>query len=74
MFILKAKPLDAPQSGSPPGQVLGVDKGRGILIQTGEGALAAETLQYGAKKALEWRVFLNGARNFAGARLGQAEV
>ena len=74
LFILKAEPLDAPQSGSPPGQVLGVDKGRGILIQTGEGALAAETLQYGAKKALEWRVFLNGARNFAGARLGQAEV
>jgi methionyl-tRNA formyltransferase len=69
LFILKAEPVDAP-AAAPPGQVLGIDKGRGILIQTGEGALAAAALQYRAKKALEWRAFLNGARNFVGSRLG----
>jgi methionyl-tRNA formyltransferase len=53
-----------------PGTVLGVDKGRGILVQTGSGILAVRMLQYQAKKALEWRAFLNGARNFIGARLG----
>jgi methionyl-tRNA formyltransferase len=57
-------------SGSPAGLVLGVDKRRGILVQTGNGVLALKVLQYQAKKALEWRAFLNGARNFIGACLG----
>jgi methionyl-tRNA formyltransferase len=55
-----------------PGLVLGIDKGRGILVQTGRGVLALKTLQYQARKALEWRVFLNGARNFIGACLGSS--
>jgi methionyl-tRNA formyltransferase len=57
-------------SGSPPGLVLGVDKRRGILVQTGNGILVLKILQYQARKALEWRAFLNGARNFIGACLG----
>jgi methionyl-tRNA formyltransferase len=52
-----------------PGTVLGIDRGLGILIQTGDGVLAVSRLQYAAKKALAWRDFLNGARDFIGARL-----
>jgi methionyl-tRNA formyltransferase len=56
--------------GAVPGTVLGVDRNRGILVQTGEGALAVSALQYQAKKALDWRAFLNGVRDFTGRRLG----
>jgi methionyl-tRNA formyltransferase len=53
-----------------PGEVLGKDKDKGILIQTGGGVLAVSQLQYQGKKAMEWKAFLNGARNFIGAKLG----
>jgi methionyl-tRNA formyltransferase len=74
LYILKASVLP-PGEGpgrppEPPGTVLGVDRDLGILVQTGNGALAVSALQYGGKKALEWRSFLNGARNFIGKRLG----
>jgi methionyl-tRNA formyltransferase len=61
----------APASSMPalPGLVLGVDKNRGILVQTGEGILRITRLQYRTKKALQWQVFLNGARDFIGSRL-----
>jgi methionyl-tRNA formyltransferase len=63
--------VPAEQSGlAEPGRVLGVDKRRGILVQTGDGVLAVTRLQYRAKKALDWRAFLNGARGFTGSRLG----
>jgi len=52
------------------GTVLGIDKGSGILVQTGDGLLALRVLQYETKKALDWRSFLNGARDFIGSRLG----
>jgi methionyl-tRNA formyltransferase len=52
-----------------PGTVVGIDKGSGILIQTGDGVLAVSRLQYAAKKALAWGAFLNGARDFIGTRL-----
>ena len=68
LFILKASAMDT--GPGTPGLVLGIDKGRGILVQTGEGALAVTELQYQARKALEWRAFLNGSRNFTGSRLG----
>jgi methionyl-tRNA formyltransferase len=84
LYILEALPLNgadgahpalppAPPSALPsalPGAVLGVDKQRGILVQTGDGVLLARLLQYEAGKALEWRAFLNGARDFTGSRLG----
>jgi methionyl-tRNA formyltransferase len=53
-----------------PGTVLGIDKQRGILVQTGDGVLAVTMLQYRTKKALEWRAFINGVRDFTGALLG----
>jgi len=52
-----------------PGKVLGTDKNCGILIQTGGGVLAVTRLQYQTKKALFWRDFLNGARDFLGSQL-----
>jgi methionyl-tRNA formyltransferase len=79
LYILEALAPDGPageQAGpgerpvpNEPGRVLGVDKQRGILIQTGDGVLTVTRLQYQAKKALEWRAFLNGAREFTGFRL-----
>lgn len=71
LFILEARAL--PGDGSHdavPGKVLGSDKNTGILVQTGSGVLAVSALQYRAKKALEWKVFLNGARNFINEKLG----
>lgn len=47
-----------------PGMVLGTDKNAGILIQTGNGILAVKRLQRQAKKALDWKAFLNGERGF----------
>jgi methionyl-tRNA formyltransferase len=75
LFVLKAEalksgPENADNAPALPGQVLGKDKDKGILIQTGAGILAVSELQYRTKKALEWKAFINGARNFMGARLG----
>ena len=72
LIILKAAIHGAhsvPMQGQP-GRVLGRDKQYGILIQTGDGVLAVTELQYQAKKALFWRDFLNGARDFSGSLLG----
>ncbi len=74
--VLEAAPYEGPfprpAERAPAGTVLGVDKARGILVQTGDGLLALKRLQYETKKALDWRSFLNGARDFLGARLGVA--
>ncbi|MDR0540348.1 MAG: methionyl-tRNA formyltransferase [Spirochaetaceae bacterium] len=56
--------------GKTPGAVVGVDKDHGILIQCGDGIYAARVLQYQAKKALDFRSFLNGAKKFIGTQLG----
>jgi methionyl-tRNA formyltransferase len=72
LFVLQAEVLEENTNNAAalPGQVLGKDKDKGILIQTGSGILAVSRLQYQTKKALAWKDFLNGARNFMGARLG----
>jgi methionyl-tRNA formyltransferase len=70
LFILQAEALEITDNAALPGHVLGKDRKKGILIQTGEGILAVSKLQYQTKKALEWQAFLNGARNFMGAKLG----
>lgn len=65
---------DLPVAGArPPGKVLGVDKGRGILIQTGKGVLAVEELRLQSRNAMDFRSFLNGTRGFIGSVLGVAE-
>jgi len=72
LYILKADVYknDALKGKYSPGQVAGIDKQLGILVQTGEGFLCITELQYQGKKALLWRDFLNGARDFSGAQLG----
>jgi methionyl-tRNA formyltransferase len=76
LFIHKAEPWQQrateESTGKTPGEVFGKDKEKGILIQTGGGILAVSRLQYQGKKAMEWKAFLNGARNFMGAKLGTA--
>jgi len=69
LLILKAEVFDNSKTGIS-GLVLGIDKQAGILVQTGEGILAVTELQYQGKKALFWRDFLNGARDFSGSQLG----
>jgi methionyl-tRNA formyltransferase len=70
LFILRAGALEDTGGTASPGQVLGKDRDKGILIQTGNGILAAGELQYRARKALDWKAFLNGTRDFIGTRLG----
>jgi methionyl-tRNA formyltransferase len=72
LFILEGRAARESLEGGPvePGRVLGIDKTRGILIQTGDGILEVTRLQYRTKKALEWRAFLNGVKGFTGSRLG----
>jgi methionyl-tRNA formyltransferase len=72
LFILSGRPYDggAIETSGTPGMVLGADKKNGILIETGCGIYCAQTLQYKTKKALDWKSFLNGARQFTGTVLG----
>jgi methionyl-tRNA formyltransferase len=83
LAILEAQPylpataVPSATAGSPTtvgapctGQVLGIDKKFGILIQTGDGVLAVSLLQYQTKKVLPWNAFINGARDFIGSLLG----
>jgi len=72
LFILKAavyhRGVDREGGQGTAGKVLGIDKQDGILVQTGEGILSVTELQYQAKKALFWKDFLNGARDFTGSQ------
>ena len=55
-----------------PGTMLGLDKSRGIMVQTRDGLLALRRLQIQQKKALHYREFANGIRNLVGALLSSA--
>lgn len=52
-----------------PGSVLEFSKSDGILIKTGEGILAVRKLQRQGKNAMDYKNFMNGARNFIGTVL-----
>lgn len=81
--ILKAAPLGladdcgsqaqnaAAPSGqsSVPGTVAAFDKKQGILIKCGQGVLCVTELQRQQKKAMGYKDFMNGARDFVGTRL-----
>jgi len=72
--ILEAEPYRGdftPGKEPVPGEVAGLDKKAGILIQTGEGLLAVTRLQLQSKKALDYKSFLNGTKNFIGSVLGE---
>jgi methionyl-tRNA formyltransferase len=55
-----------------PGTLLGLDKSRGIMVQTIDGLLALRRLQLQQKRALPYREFANGIRDLAGSLLGGA--
>lgn len=70
--ILKAAPLGQECSQGQkavPGTVTAFDKKRGILVQCGDGLLCVTELQRQQKKAMGYKDFMNGARDFVGTRL-----
>ena len=62
-----------PRSGAA-GQVVAVDRRRGILVRTGGQRLWLRRLQLAGRKPLDWRAFANGHPAIAGARLGPPEA
>ncbi len=74
LFIRKAciDNLNWKTEGRPhPGKVLGVDKGRGILVQTGDGLICLQELQLQSRKTLDFKSFLNGVNDFLDTTLGE---
>ncbi len=53
----------------PCGKVLCFDKKDGIFVKTGDGVLSLITLQKQGKKAMNYKDFMNGARDFVGTVL-----
>ena len=53
------------------GKVLGVDRHQGIIVATGSGCLAIQYLKPQSKNEMDFKSFLNGARNVIGAVLGE---
>jgi len=72
LTILEAE-YHAETGSGQPGTVFAVDKKRGILVQTGDGILAIQMLQLQSKRAMPFKDFLNGYRNFIGITLGGTE-
>lgn len=59
-----------PAAGNVPcGQVYEFSKTDGILIKTGDGMLIVKKLQRQGKNAMDYKNFMNGARNFIGTVL-----
>lgn len=75
LLVLKAH-VYGEGGGQPaaPGTVLGIDKKEGILVQTGNGILVLERLQWRTKKPLDWKSFLNGSRDFTDMTLGTGKT
>lgn len=69
--ILKAAPLGLADDFAllPAGTVAAFDKKQGILIKCGQGLLCVTELQRQQKKAMGYKDFMNGARDFVGTRL-----
>lgn len=55
------------------GTVLGVDKKHGIVVRTGDGMLAIQRLKPQTKNEMDFKSFLNGAKNFIGTVLGEID-
>jgi len=62
LFILKAAVIPGENSLKAPGTIIGVDRSKGILIQTGKGILAVSRLQLASRKPMDFRSFLNGVK------------
>ncbi len=57
---------EAPPGSYKIGEIIAIDKKNGILIQTGNGILAVKNLQKQGKKAMNWKDYINGAKNLEG--------
>ena len=68
MRILEASVFSGTFEGTA-GTVLEFSKRDGILIKTGDGILAVKKLQRQGKNAMDYKSFMNGARNFIGTVL-----
>ncbi len=51
------------------GTILGLDKARGIMVQSKDGLIALRRLRLQNKKALSYKEFANGVKNLAGSVL-----
>ncbi len=58
------------EENAEPGTVVCVLKGRGIAVKCGEGFFAVTELQRQGKNAMDYKSFLNGAKDFIGKKLG----
>ena len=67
--ILEAKILEGQPGNEDAGKVLDFSKADGILVQTGNGLLAIRKLQRQGKNIMDYKSFMNGARNFLGTVL-----
>ena len=64
--ILKAELADCKEAAGVPGQILEIDKEKGIKVKCREGCLWLLTLKPEGKKAMHFRDFLNGNKAVAG--------
>lgn len=70
--ILESDFIDSNESNyinEPCGKVLDFNKQLGIFIKTGDGILCIKKLQRQGKNAMDYKSFMNGARNFIGTVL-----
>ena len=67
--LLSDDDLNASYKNGTAGQVLDFIKKDGIIIKTGDGLLAVRKLQRQGKNAMDYKSFMNGARNFIGTVL-----
>ncbi len=70
--LLPATMDDTPGVPATPGTVTGVDRTRGILIQTGSGIICVSRLKLQARREMDFLSFLNGNSTIIGSVLEQA--
>lgn len=69
IYIEETDAKAIPFANEIPGKVLQFSKPEGIYIKTGNGILIAKTLQKQGKKSMNYKDFMNGARDFIGSVL-----
>ncbi len=70
--ILEAAFYEGDIENSPAGTVAALDKKAGIIIKTGDSAIAVTKLQLQSKKPMDYKSFINGNRDFVGSILESA--
>jgi methionyl-tRNA formyltransferase len=68
--VTATEPIEHPGESATPGEVIGLLKGQGAVIQTGDGALLLREAQLAGKRSQSGWDFANGARLQVGEVLG----